>query len=120
MEIRFFRLLLVLVAMILTCTLGAWAVLADQERDSARAMATSFDEYNRYIDVCEGQSDSNAWDLAVEARDVLQRTSAEHDSLGRKMRLLVWMGLGACAGLTVCFYAFRWAITGRVRPVWLL
>jgi len=33
---------------------------------------------------------------------------------------VLWFGVIASVTLVLAFYAFRWAMTGRVRPLWLL
>jgi hypothetical protein len=120
MELRLFRLMLVALGFVLAATGAGWLLLADAEREAAAAAQTSFDEYNRYIEACGDRTAGEEWDLAVRARDTLRRASAHRDARAFEAGLVLRVGLATGAALVVGFYALRWALTGRVRPWWLL
>jgi hypothetical protein len=120
MEARAFRVMLVLVAFVLAGTAGGWALCARAEHAAATAAEHAFDAYNRYIDACNGQPGGEEWDLAVRARETLQRASARRDAASEQGDLVLGAGATAAAALVVAFYALRWALTGRLRPWWPL
>jgi hypothetical protein len=107
------------VGTIVVCTTVGWLLLEESERAAAATVQTSFDEYNRYIEACDGRTEGEAWDLATRAHEVLRRASAERALAEARQSLLLRLGSLAGAALVAGFYAFRWALTGRWRPLWL-
>jgi len=119
LELKLFRLMLVVVGTILVCTAVGWLLLEEAERAAAATVQTSFDEYNRYVEACDGRTEGEVWDLATRAHEVLRRASAERALAEARRSLLLRLGSLAGAALVAGFYAFRWALTGRWRPLWL-
>jgi len=112
--------MLVLVAFVLAGTAGGWALCARAERAAAATAEHAFDAYNRYIDACNGQPGGEEWDLAVRARETLQRASAQRDAASERGDVVLGAGATTAVVLAVAFYALRWALTGRLRPWWPL
>jgi hypothetical protein len=120
-ELKFFRLLLVTVAALLLATGGGWGWLHTRQRAAEAAVDASFSEYNRYIAACgDAGSASVAWDLATRSYDALARASAARDRYAGMADTLLAVGAISVVVLVLAFYALRWALTGRVRPLWLL
>jgi hypothetical protein len=119
-ELKCFRLMLVVLAALVLSLGSGWAHLHGQRRAAEAAVDASFGDYNRYIAACGDGRDSVAWDLATRSYDTLARASAARDRYAEQADLLVWIGLLAGGAVVLGFYAVRWALTGRVRPLWLL
>ncbi len=119
-ELKFFRLTLVLLAGIVLGAGSGWAWLTRRQGQAQAAVESSFGEYNKYIAACGDDKQGGAWDLAQRARDTLDRASARRDRYADRAESLLWFGLIAGVALVLAFYAFRWAMTGHVRPLWLL
>jgi hypothetical protein len=119
-ELKFFRLMLVVVATLVLSLGSGWAYLTSKQRAAEQAVSASFGDYNRYVEACGGRQDGPEWDLARRAYDTLARASAVRDRYSEQADDLLWLGLVVCPALVIGFYAFRWALTGRVRPLWLL
>jgi hypothetical protein len=119
-ELKFFRLMLVVVALLLLSLGSAWIFLHGKQLAAEEAVSTSFGDYNRYIEACGDGQDSGAWDLAARAYGTLARASATRDRYAEQADGVMWIGAVACLAVVLAFYAFRWAMTGRVRPLWLL
>jgi hypothetical protein len=119
-ELKFFRLALVLLAGIVIGSGSGWAWLTHRQGQAQAAVESSFDEYNKYLAACGDDKQGGAWDLAQRARDRLDRATARRDHYADRAEALLWFGLVASLVLVLAFYAFRWAMTGRVRPLWLL
>ena len=119
-ELKFFRLTLVLLAGIVLAAGSGWARLSHQQ-DQAQAMVeNSFADYNKYIAACGDDKQGGAWDLAKRSRDTLDRATAERDFYAGRAEATLWFGVVMSGVLVLAFYALRWAMTGRVRPLWLL
>lgn len=119
-EIKFFRLLLVALAGLLLGAGGGWAYCTHKEGAAQQAMDNSFGDYNRYIAACNDVKEGAAWDMATRAYDTLQHASAEREVYEERADTLMWFGLIAGPALIAAFYGVRWAMTGHVRPLWLL
>jgi hypothetical protein len=119
-ELKFFRLMLVVVALLLLSLGSGWAFLHSKQSAAEEAVSTSFGDYNRYIAACGDGQDNGAWDLATRAYGTLARASAARDRYAEQADALMWIGLVGCLAVVLAFYAFRWAMTGRVRPLWVL
>jgi hypothetical protein len=119
-EIVLFRLTLVVVGAVILVTSGLWAWNTAGETEAREAVARSFDEYNRYIDACGNAKAGEVWDLALRSRAALDRASTRRDDYERRRDVCAWLGLGFSVGLFATFYSLRWALTGRLRPLWLL
>jgi hypothetical protein len=119
-ELKCFRLMLVVVATLLLSLGSGWAWVSTKERAAEQAVSTSFGDYNRYVEACGGRQDGPEWDLAKRAYETLARATAARERYGDLADNLLWVALIVCPALVVGFYAFRWALTGRVRPLWLL
>ena len=119
-ELKFFRLMLVVVATLVLSLGSGWAFLHSRQMDAEEAVSRSFGDYNRYIAACGDGQDSGAWDLATRAYGALATASGARDRYAEQADVLMWIGSIACPALVLAFYAFRWAMTGRVRPLWLL
>ena len=119
-EIKFFRLVLVALAALAISVGSGWAYLVHKQHAAEMALDSAFGDYNRYIAACGGDKESGAWDLAAKAYDSAKSISAVRDAYADKAEILLWIGAIVCPALIVMFYALRWAMTGRVRPLWLL
>jgi len=119
-ELKLFRLTLVVLATLALSVGSGWAWCAHKQRQAEAAVDASFGDYNRYIQACGDDKQGGAWDLAVRANEALRRASALRDDYAEKAEILMWLGLIAAPSLVVAFYAYRWAMTGRLRPLWLL
>jgi hypothetical protein len=119
-EIKFFRLMLVTLAALAISIGSGCAYLVHKQRAAEVALDSAFGDYNRYIAACGGDKESAAWDLAARAYDSAKSISAVRDAYADRADFLLWIGAVACPALIVMFYALRWAMTGRVRPLWLL
>jgi len=119
LELKLFRLMLVLVGTIVVCTAVGWSLLGESERAAAATVQGAFDEYNRFIEACDGRTEGEAWDLASRAHEVLRRASAERAAAEARQSLLLRVGSLAGSALVAGFYAFRWALTGCWRPLWI-
>ena len=119
-ELRTFRVVLVLVIFVVLGTAAAWGVFTREQRIAAAAAQGSFDDYNHYIDACNGQPAADVeWDLATRARETLRRESARRDAAGERADVALAVG-GTLAGVLIAgFYALRWALVGRWRPWWV-
>jgi len=119
-ELKFFRLTLVLLGALVLLGGAGHAWLVHKERAAQIAIDTSFGEYNRYIAACGDAKEGVAWDLALRARATLERATAEHDFYADRADAVLWaVAIGAFV-LVLAFYSLRWAMTGRLRPLWLL
>ncbi|RQP25073.1 hypothetical protein [Piscinibacter terrae] len=119
-EIKFFRLLLVALAA-LAIGLGggiAWSVYQQGEAETAISLA--FGDYNRYVAACADPNDDTAVDLAERAHEKVARLSAVRDAHEERAQWLMWTGIVLAPALVLLFYAVRWAMTGKIRPLWLL
>lgn len=119
-ELKFFRLMLVVVATLALSLGSGWAFLHSRQLAAEEAVSGAFGDYNRYIAACGDGQDSGAWDLATRAYATLARASDARDRYEQQADVAMWIGLVACPAVVLAFYAFRWAMTGRVRPLWLL
>ena len=119
-ELKFFRLTLVVLAAMLLCAGSGWGWFVHRQNQAQAVVDSSFGEYNRYIAACGDDKSGGAWDLARRARDTLDHATAERDAYAARAEALLWLALIACPALVVAFYALRWAMTGRLRPLWLL
>jgi len=119
-ELTFFRLMLVVIAMVALSAGGGWAWATHREHQAEAAVSASFGDYNRYIQACGDDKQGGAWDLAVRANQALRRASALRDDYEAQADTFMWIGFVAVPAIVAAFYAFRWAMTGRVRPLWLL
>jgi hypothetical protein len=119
-EIKFFRLLLVALAA-LAIGLGsgiAWNI--HQQREAETAISLAFGDYNRYVAACADPNDDTAADLAERAHEKVAKLSAVRDASEERVQWLMWTGIVLGPALVLLFYAVRWAMTGKVRPLWLL
>ena len=119
-ELKFFRLTLVLLVAMLLSVGGAWGWLTHKQAQAQTLVDNSFGEYNRYIAACGDERQGEAWDLAKRARATLDRASAQRDAYAEQADEALWFALIAGPALVLAFYALRWAMTGKVRPLWLL
>jgi len=119
-EIQGFRLMLVLVAAIAFGAGGGWGWLHARERAAETAVDNAFGDYNRYIAACGDGQDSAAWDLARRSYDQLAQASSARDRYADQAEVTMWAGAAAAAVVVAGFYALRWAMTGKVRPLWVL
>lgn len=119
-EIKFFRLLLVALAALALTVGSGWAYCVHKQRTAEAAIDSAFGDYNRFIAACGSDKESAAWDLAERAYDQVKTLSASRDAYEERAGMLLWIGAIAGLSLIVLFYALRWAMTGRVRPLWLL
>ena len=116
-ELKFFRLTCVLLAALVLSAGSGWAYCTHKQRLAEAAVDASFGEYNRYIQAC-GDDTDGAWDLAERAHDSLHRASAQRDAYEERADALMWFAVIACPCVVAAFYALRWAMKGRVRPLW--
>jgi hypothetical protein len=119
-ETQGFRLMLVLLASLVLGFGGAWAWLHARQQAAEAAVSASFGDYNRYIAACGDGRDVAAWDLAKRSYDALERASAARDRYAEQAEAVAWIALIAGAVVVGGFYALRWAMTGKVRPLWVL
>jgi len=112
--------MLVLLAALLLAFGGAWAFVHAKELAAERAVSESFGAYNRFIEAFGDGKDVAAWDLATRAYSQLEKASAARDEYAGWAEMLLWTGGIAFAVVLAGFYALRWALTGKVRPLWLL
>ena len=120
MELLAFRVMLVIVGFVMLGTAAGWALCERAERSAAAAAQGSFDAYNRYIDACNGQPGGEEWDLAVKAREALRVASAQRDEAAARGDVVLAVGGTSVVLLVLGYYAGRWALTGRLRPWWVL
>jgi hypothetical protein len=120
LETVFFRLMLVGLAAVVVTTASLWAFDGHREAQAREAVARSFDDYNRYLEACGNDNEGLVWDLARKARSDLDRATMRRDAYQRRRDAWAWLGAGLGLALIAGFYALRWAITGRIRPLWLL
>ena len=120
MELRAFRLLMVLVVFVAAGTAAAWGLFTREELIASAGAQASFDAYNRYIDACDGQPAADVeWDLATRARETLRRESERRDAAADRADVALAVGAVAAGVLIVGFYAIRWAVLGRWGPWWV-
>lgn len=119
-EIKFFRLLLVALATLALFLGSGWAYCVHKQRAAEVAIDSAFGDYNRFIAACGNDKESAAWDLAERAYDKVKTLSASRDAYEERTEMLLWGGAIVGLSLIAFFYALRWAMTGRVRPLWLL
>ena len=119
-ELRFFRLTLVLLAAVLLFGGSGWGWFNHLQSQAQVGVESSFGEYNKYIAACGDDRQGDAWDLARRSRDRLATATASRDFYAAQAEATVWLAVIAACALVLAFYAFRWAMTGRVRPLWLL
>jgi hypothetical protein len=119
-EIKFFRLLLVALATLALSLGSGWAYFTHRQHAAEAAIDSSFGDYNRYIAACGDSKEGAAWDLAERAYDRVKSLSAARDLHEERAELLMWIGAILGPTLIVLFYALRWAMTGKLRPLWLL
>jgi len=119
-ELKFFRLTLVLLAAIVLAGGSGWGWLTHRQNQAEAVVENSFADYNKYIAACGDDKEGGAWDLAKRSRDTLDRATAERDLYAGRAEATLWFAGIAGGVLVLAFYALRWAMTGRVRPLWLL
>jgi hypothetical protein len=119
-ELKFFRLTLVLLAAIVLAGGSGWGWLTHRQNQAEAVVENSFADYNKYIAACGDDKEGGAWDLAKRSRDTLDRATAERDFYAGRAEATLWLAGIAGGVLVLAFYALRWAMTGRVRPLWLL
>jgi hypothetical protein len=119
-ELRFFRLTLVLLVALLLSVGAVWGWSTHQQAEAQVVVDNSFGDYNRFIAACGNERQGEAWDLAVRARETLARASARRDAYAAQAESALWFAALAAPALVLAFYALRWAMTGRLRPLWLL
>jgi len=119
-EIKFFRLLLVALATLAISLGGGIAWSLHQQRAAETAISLAFGDYNRYIAACADPNDSTANDLADRAHENVARLSVIRDANESRVQWMSWTGVILAPALVLLFYALRWAMTGRVRPLWPL
>ena len=119
-ELRFFRLTLVLLAALVLSVGGAWGWLSHKQAEAQIVVDHSFGDYNRFIAACGDDRQGEAWDLAKRARETLDRASARRDAYAEQAEDTLWFAAIVAPALVLVFYALRWAMTGRLRPLWLL
>jgi len=119
-EIKFFRLLLVMLAALVLGAGGGWAYCTHRADEAQQSMDNSFGDYNRYIAACNNAKEGAAWDMATRAYDRLHQATGDHERFQDRADTLMWFGLIVGPALILLFYGLRWAMTGRVRPLWLL
>jgi hypothetical protein len=119
-EIKFFRLLLVALATLAISLCGGIAWSLHQQREAEAAISLAFGDYNRYIAACADPNDSTANDLADRAHENVARLSVVRDANEARVQWMAWTGMILAPALVLLFYALRWAMTGKVRPLWPL
>jgi hypothetical protein len=119
-ELRFFRLTLVLLVALLLAVGGAWGWFTHRQDQAQRVVDHSFGDYNRYLAACGDERQGEVWDLATRARETLAQATAQRDGYADRAEAALWIGAVAGPALVLAFYALRWAMTGRLRPLWLL
>lgn len=119
-EIKFFRLLLVVLAAMAIGLGGGIAWSVHQQREAETAISLAFGDYNRYVAACADPNDDTAADLAERAHEKVAKLSAVRDGAEERAQWLMWTGIILGPALVALFYAVRWAMTGRIRPLWLL
>ena len=119
-ELKFFRLMLVLLVAMLLSVGGAWGWFTHKQAEAQAVVDNSFGDYNRFIAACGDDRQGEAWDLAKRAREVLDRASARRDAYAGQAEAVLWFAAIVAPSLVLAFYALRWAMTGKVRPLWLL
>jgi hypothetical protein len=119
-ELKFFRLTLVVLVALAVSVAGAWGWLQHRQRAAEVQLDAAFGDYNRFVAACGGDKEAAAWDLANKAYDSAKRIAVVRDGYAEDSDLVLWVGGIAAPALIVMFYALRWAMTGRVRPLWLL
>jgi hypothetical protein len=119
-ELKFFRLTLVLLAGIVLGAGSAWGWLMHRQSQAQASMDNAFGDYNRFLAACGDDKQGGLWDLAQRARETLVRATANRDAYADQAEALLWFALIGATVLVLAFYALRWAMTGRVRPLWLL
>ena len=50
----------------------------------------------------------------------LDASAAYRDDMAQRAENAPWIALAVFVSATALFYAVRWALTGRLRPLWLL
>lgn len=119
-EIKFFRLLLVALVALAIGLGGGIAWNARQQRAAESAISLAFADYNRYVAACADPNDDTAVDLAERAHEQVAKLSAMRDAAEDRAQWLILTGIILAPALVMLFYAVRWALTGRIRPLWLL
>ena len=119
-EVVSFRLLLVALALLLLSFGGVGIFAWQQGRLADVAVTSSFDEYNRFLDACDGRVPSELDDLARRSYDALERASRRRDHYASLLERTIWSASVAIPAVVALYYALRWAFTGRVRPWWVL
>lgn len=119
-ELKYFRLMLVVLAALAISLGGGYAWCVHQQRQAEAAISLAFGDYNRYVAACADPNDDIANDLADRAHEVVAKLSVVRDANEQRAQWLMWTGIILGPALVVLFYALRWAMTGRVRPLWLL
>jgi hypothetical protein len=119
-EIKYFRLLLVALAAMAIGLGGGIAWSVHQQRAAETAISLAFGDYNRYVAACVDPNDDTAVDLAERAHDKVAKLSAVRDASEERAQWLMWAGVILALALVLLFYAVRWAMTGKIRPLWLL
>lgn len=119
-EIKYFRLLLVALATLAIGLGGGIAWNIHQQREAETAISLAFGDYNRYVAACADPNDDTAADLAERAHEKVAKLSAVRDGAEERAQWLMWTGGIVGSALVVLFYAVRWAMTGKIRPLWPL
>jgi hypothetical protein len=119
-ELKFFRLTLVLLAGIVLGAGSGWAWFSHKQAQAQVVADNSFSDYNRFLAACGDERQGEIWDLAQRARETLARATASRDAHAEQAEAFLWFAVIAAPLLVLAFYAFRWAMTGKVRPLWLL
>lgn len=115
-----FRLLLVLLATLLLSFGGVGIFAWQQGRLADGAVTSSFDEYNRFLDACDGRVPSELDDLARRSHDALENATRRRDHYAVLLERAIWTASLAVPAVIALYYALRWAFTGRLRPWWVL
>ncbi len=120
-EIQWFRLMLVVLAAVTFAASAAWGfetVSAHRERNDAatwaqRAIAGTEPCLAAHPHDAESCANPGYWPIA----DGLNRQASERESIADVATWFLWVPQ---LGLIFLFYGVRWAILGRVRPLWPL
>jgi hypothetical protein len=106
-ELQWFRLFLVTAAAFVVIAGGTWLYNTSQVQDAKHRSQLAYEACQKTARTIFDCSDSTS---------VTEETWAQEE----RAELAFWVTWLPPLGLALLFYGVRWALTGRVRPLWLL
>lgn len=121
-ELKWFRLLLFATALLLVIGTGVWSYSSFEAHLAHQQVVRFAEQSTRAIDHCLAKDRNATIDQCknLYTERLVDEYAEDRTRYEERAEAALWFSSIGIGCLVTAFYGLRWALTGRVRPLWLL